>query len=169
MHDGMGRDAFAPLADCIRTMIVGGVVEIEVKRESKTRAQEAKFNVMIRDIERSVVLYNQPYTFETWKAYLVDDFEQEMKAHGTPLDRPGDLVMSRDGQRAVAIRPSTTGFLRVEAGCFIEYLYATGIEMGARFTDKAMQHYEEEMERRAQIEDRSTKLLPPPTQRAAAQ
>ena len=68
---------------------------------------------------------------------------------GEPLTHPGKTVISLDGQRKVTVRPSTKKFRKKEASDFIEFLYATGIEYGARFTDKSLNYYEEEMARAA--------------------
>ena len=80
---------------------------------------------------------------------LVDEFRRVREEMGEPLTHPGKTVISLDGQRKVTVRPSTKKFRKKEASDFIEFLYATGIEYGARFTDKSLNYYEEEMARAA--------------------
>ena len=43
----------------------------------------------------------------------------------------------------IYLRVSTVDFKKHEAAKFIEYLYATGIEYGATFTDQSMAIYAE--------------------------
>lgn len=141
-----------PVLDAVGNLVFkaleGGPVEIEVKRESKTRDQEAKYHAMIADIAKTVEIDGRHFDAEVWKAWLVDDFENEKKAMGETLHHPGRTVLSLDGTRVVTIRPTTTKFQRQEAGEFIEYLYAKGTELGATFTDYVTRLYEEEMKRR---------------------
>ena len=66
---------------------------------------------------------------------------------GEPLTHPGKTVNSLDGERRVTVRASTEQFRVKEASDFIEFLYSTGIEYGAKFTDKSMSYYEEQARR----------------------
>ena len=127
----------------------GGAIEIRFLRESKSRIQEEKYHAMIGDIAKTVKVYGKYYDNEVWKAQLVDEFRKVREEMGEPLAHPGKTVVSLDGQRKVTIRPSTRKFRVREAADFIEFLYATGIDYGARFTDKAMKIYEEEIARSA--------------------
>jgi len=123
----------------------GGSVEIEVKRESKNRAQESKYHSMIGDIAKTVEFNGRSYTPKVWKAMLIDDFEQELIANGESLSKPAQTVVSMDGRRAVTIRPTTTEFRKKEASDFIQFLYMKGGELDAVFTDKSLEYYEEIM------------------------
>jgi hypothetical protein len=129
-------------------MLAGGPVEIVLQRISKSRAQENKYHTMISCFT-SVELFGRTYNEETWKAVLVDDFENvELVAIGETLAHPGQTVPSLDGRRAVTIRASTAKFRKREAGDFIAYLYARGVDYGVTFSDPAIAVYEEEMRRR---------------------
>ncbi len=135
------------IGECIADAIKGGPVEIRVMRESKSRIQEEKYHAMINDIAKTVQVEGKYYGSEIWKAQLVDEFEQTRKEIGEPLTRPGKMVMSLDKQRVVTIRASTKQFRKKEASDFIEFLYATGIDYGAKFTDKSLSFYESEIAR----------------------
>ena len=125
----------------------GGAVDIEIKRESKSRQQEQKFNAMIGDISKTVKFEGKLYSLDVWKALLVHEFEQELLANGESLSKPGRRVRSLDGLSLVTIRPSTTGLLKKEGSQFIEFLYMKGSELDAVFTDESLQYYEEMMSR----------------------
>ncbi|MCP3931454.1 MAG: hypothetical protein GY705_20400, partial [Bacteroidetes bacterium] len=131
----------------IAKKIVDGPIEIEIKKPSKKREQEAKYHAMIADIARTVLVRGVRYSSEVWKALLVDGYEKERIEMGEPLSHPGRTIKSLDGQRYITIRASTKDFRIKEAADFIEYLYSEGIEMGASFSDPVMKHYEEMMAR----------------------
>jgi len=125
----------------------GGPVEIRVQRVSKNRLQEGKYHALIADISKTVELEGKYYDQEIWKAWLVDDYENELLLNGEELLHPSKTVMSMDKKRAVTIRASTAKFLKREASGFIEYLYMTGFEYGAKFTDKSLSIYDDEIKR----------------------
>ena len=60
---------------------------------------------MISDIQKTAEL-DQKYSFEAWKALLVDEFEQEMARNSEGLTSPGEVVLSFDKKRMVTIRPN---------------------------------------------------------------
>ena len=119
-----------------------GPVVVEIKRQTRTLEINNKFHAMIADIAKTVDL-DQEYSFEAWKALLVDGFEEELRANSEKLRHGSKVVLSLDKKRAVTIRPSTTKFLKSEASQFIEYLYQFGAEHGARFTEKSLAIYDE--------------------------
>ncbi len=121
-------------SDIVESALDGGPVEIRIMRESKSRIQEAKYHALISDIAKTVELEGRYYDTETWKALLVDAFEEEKKSLGEPLTHPGRRCMSLDGNRFVTIRASTTEFRKQEASDFITFLIMTGTGYGARFT-----------------------------------
>ncbi len=131
------------VGECILDMISGGPVEIEVKRPSKKREQEKKYHAMIGDIAKTVKIQGVKYSLEAWKALLVDGYEKERLDMGEPLSHPGRTIQSLDGQRNVTLRASTKDFRVKEGADFIEYLYSEGIDIGAKFSDPSMRHYEE--------------------------
>ena len=136
-----------PIIKLVRELVIeglkGGALEIRILRESKTRIQEEKYHAMIGDIAKTVKVYGKLYDGEIWKAQLVDEFRREKEEMGEPLTHPGKTVVSLDGQRMITVRPSTKKFRKKEASDFIEFLYATGIEFGAKFSEKALEHYHE--------------------------
>lgn len=127
--------------------IEGGAVVVTLSREGKSRAQERHYHALINDIAKQITFFgNKRYTPEVWKALLVDQFEQEMQAMGTPLGKPGRVVTSMDGRRTITVRPSTKDFRKHEAAAFIEFLYAQGVDMGVVWSDSALEiydHYQE--------------------------
>lgn len=141
-RNGMRR-AFDGAWSAVRNALSGGPVCIEVKRPSKTRDQEKKYHAMIRDIARSATFGGRQFSVEEAKAVLVDAFEAEMQANGTPIRRPSRVIPSLDGRRVVTIRPSTRDFLKSEAGDFVEFLYSVGVEYGARFSEPSLKAYED--------------------------
>lgn len=112
----------------ILTFLEGGPVALQLSRPSKSREQEQKYHAMIGDIALQVILDGRKYAPEVWKALLVDEFEQELKANGEQLHKPSQVVISLDKQRAVTIRPSTAEFRRSEGAQFIEFLTKYGAD-----------------------------------------
>lgn len=136
--------------ELVRHGIQAGPVVITLARESKNRQQEKKYHALIGDIAKQITFYgNKRYSTDTWKALLVEQFDQEMKQMGTPLSKPGRLITSLDGQRTITVRPSTTDFKKHEAAAFIEYLYAQGCEMGVQWGEPALAVYAEYKEAQA--------------------
>jgi len=133
----------AVVKDAIEQALAGGTVEVIIQRPSKTRELESKYHVMIADIARTVELEGRKFDAEIWKAKLVEEFEQEMKRANTPLSHPGRTTLSLDTQRYVTIRASTKQFRVHEASQFVAFLYATGTDMGARFSEPSMKFYED--------------------------
>lgn len=117
-------------------------VEISVSRGKRSLDQNAKFHAMITDIKNTAEL-DQKYSFEAWKALLVDEFEQELARNAEGLTSPGEVVLSFDKKRMVTIRPSTKDFMKTEGAKFITFLYAFGTELGAKFSDPALEYYEQ--------------------------
>lgn len=137
------RPLMTGIFEAVRADLMAGPVEVEIKRPSKSRDTEKKYHCLINDIARTVEIDGRKYDREVWKALMVDSFSEEMKRQGTPLAHPGRVVPSLDGMRVVTIRASTARFRQAEANAFIEFLYSEGIEMGATFSDPAMEYYQE--------------------------
>lgn len=136
--------------DEVKRAIEGGKpIELILKRPDRTREQEKKYHAMIGDISDSVVLDGRQFDDEIWKTWLVEEFERELNAMGQQLRHPGRVILSRDGQRLVTIRAATSRFTVSESSDFIEFLYHTGTELGAVFTDRSLIYYEEEARRAA--------------------
>jgi hypothetical protein len=133
--------------ESVKAALIGGAVEIIIQRPSKSREQEKKYHAMIGDIARTVEIGGRHYDTEVWKARLLDEFSREMARQGTPLDHPGRIVMSLDGQRCITVRPSSAKLRKRESSDFIEFLFATGTDLGATFSDPSLRYYQEVSER----------------------
>lgn len=129
--------------ELIKKGLESGPVTVTLGRPSKSRLQEEKYHAMIGDIADTVDVDGRKYDHETWKALLVDSFEQDLLSQGEGLRHPSRTVVTLDMMRAVTIRPSTTKFLKKEAGDFIEYLYSYGSNVGAVFSEKSLSIYEQ--------------------------
>lgn len=139
----------------ISKAIQSGAVAVILGRPSKTREQEEKYHAMIGDIAKTVFMpvidsdghivpnLTKKRDRDHWKAVLVDDFEQELKAQGIKLRKPSRIIRSLDGSRWITERASTKDFTVEHGSMFIEYLYAKGIELGATFSEKAKAYYDE--------------------------
>ena len=120
-----------------------GQIQLSLGQVKKSYIQQAKYHAIIGDIADTVTLGEIRYSLKVWKAKLVVDFEAELEKLGEPLTSKGQWTMSLKNQFPIYLRPSTTDFTVPEAAKFIEYLYATGIEYGATFTDQSMAIYAE--------------------------
>ncbi len=149
IHDaGMIDKVMNQARELVTRGIVAGAVLVTLGRPKKSREQENKFNAMIDDIAKSVEMphvgksgrvFNDQkvkYSFDVWKAKLVDAFELELKEQGIALRKPSQTVSSLDGQRFITIRPSSTEFTKPHGAMFIEFLYAIGSELGAVWSDE---------------------------------
>ncbi len=123
---------------CIKALDSGPVI-ITLGRESKSRAQEAKYHALIKDI----TVTSPEYSFDAWKCLLVKWFDEEMKAAGTPLSKPGERILDAVNQEFVYLRPSTTGFKIGEGSNFIEYLLCYGSENNVKWSAQSTDIYNE--------------------------
>lgn len=95
---------------------------------------------MIGDIHRQCF---RGYSSDGVKAVLVNQFALEMEEQGTPLSNPGERVWDWKMKEPVYVRPTTTKFKKSECAAFIEFLYATGTELGVTWSEKALAAYSE--------------------------
>lgn len=122
------------MLDCVNKMLESGDIEVVVRRPSKTRDQEKKYHALIRDFESQLVFEGRRRSAEEWKAALVDAFEQEMTASGSPLRQQTKAILALDlTGRLVTVRPSSKKFSAKEGSDFIEFLYAVGAQYGVKF------------------------------------
>lgn len=124
----------------LRRGVTAGAALIAVRRPSKSRIQEEKYHAMIGDIHRQCF---RGYSAKGVKAVLVNQFALEMDEAGTPLAHPGERVWDWKTQEPVYVRPSTSEFRQHEASEFIEFLYATGTELGVQWSERAQSIYDE--------------------------
>ncbi|WP_299231685.1 recombination protein NinB [uncultured Halomonas sp.] len=120
--------------------IQAGAVEVVVRRPGRELGQNAKFHAMIADIHHQAF---RGYSFDGVKAVLVNQFALEMEEQGTPLKNPGERVWDWKTKEPVYVRPTTTKFRKAEAGQFIEFLGATGAELGVEWSEPAQAVYDE--------------------------
>jgi hypothetical protein len=137
--DSSAAEKFSILKGLLIEGLKGGPISVVISRLSKTRAQEKKFNAMIVDIQKQVLVYGKSFEFDTWKAKLVFQFEQELHGMGLKLRHPGRITTSIDGQHMISIRPSTKKFSIEEGSMFIEFLYMQGVEMNVNWPAKQVQ------------------------------
>ena len=126
--------------------ITAGPALMVLGRESKSREQERKYHVMMEEIRCQCF---RGYSFDAFKAALVNQFALEMERQGTPLRHPGEQAWDWVNQVRVYVRPSTKKFLKGEASEFIEFLHATGSEYGIQWSEKALAIYDEMREAKA--------------------
>ncbi len=147
------RSVMADVWRCVSDSIHSGSIDVTVAKASKTRAQEKMYHRMMGDISKQIDFDGVRYDTTTWKAQLIDQFQQERLLMGEPLSKPGRTVMSIDKQRIVQIRPSSTDFKKKEASDFIEYLFSFGAESNISWTDPETQSmYREYWQRETGIE-----------------
>ncbi|MGB2336252.1 MAG: hypothetical protein ACPH5V_03000 [Alcanivorax sp.] len=120
--------------------LAAGAVLVTLGRPTRSQIQNEKFHAMIGDIHKQCF---RGYSDEGIKAALVNQFALEMEANGEPLTHPGEQVWDWVNQVAVYVRPSTTEFTKKECAAFIEFLYATGTDLGVTWNEKALAVYAE--------------------------
>lgn len=125
--------------DMVCKGIQAGAVEVVIRRPGKSRIQEEKYHAMIGDIHFQCF---RGYSPEGVKAVLVNQFAIEMEEAGTPLANPGEKVWDWKSKEPVYVRPTTTKFRKAEAAAFIEFLYATGVDLGVNWSEPALAAYE---------------------------
>lgn len=116
-----------------------GPVLVTLGRPSRSQIQNEKFHAMIGDIHRQCF---RGYSADGVKAVLVNQFAIEMAEQGEPLSNPGEKVWDWKSQEPVYVRPSTTKFTKRECSNFIEFLFATGTELGVEWSERALKAYE---------------------------
>lgn len=131
------------VSDLSRKGILGGPITITLGRPKRSNPQNRKFHALIGDIAKSLDFQGKKYSTEVWKAWLVDQFEEELKAMGRSLAKPSQVMPSLDGRRVITIRASTTGFTKGVGSEFIEFLYAWGIAEGVTFSEESIGYHEE--------------------------
>lgn len=131
-------------------LILGyGDYEAANEQADRNSQQNAKFHAMIGDIAKQSV-FKTPvltvtmadYDVDAVKALLVRWFEQECAQLGEPLRHGSRVVIDPFTGEQITIRPSTTKFLKAESNNFIEWLYATGAAGGVKWSEPALQEYE---------------------------
>lgn len=138
------RDTMTNVYQLTREQIGNSRLVVIVTELSKSRLQEKKYHALIRVIAKQVVFGRKRYSPRVWKAKLVEQFSHDRAEMDMPLRYPATTTTSLDGRREITVRPSTTDFSVSEAKDFIEFLYATGIELGVCWPVEADQLLEAE-------------------------
>jgi len=103
---------------------------VAVGPETRTQEQNRKLWAMLRDVADQATLNDREYPTDHWKIFMVSGFRGEMPHMGLN----GEPVM---------LSTSTSAMTKSDFAAFIEYIYATGIDLGVIFSDPAMAVYEE--------------------------
>lgn len=104
----------------------------------KKRVQEEKYHAMIGEIAAQIEHIGRKWDAESMKRLLLDEFADEMRAAGTPLNGDGSVVPSLDGRRIVQLGVQSRNFTAKEAAAFIEFLFAFGANLGVTFKDNSI-------------------------------
>ena len=105
-------------------LISGHKLEVEIRRESKSRDQEEMYHALIGSIAKQASHLGAKWDAEDWKRFLVWQFSKE---NGTDTGR---LVPSLDGTGIVQLGLQTRKFTKDEASQFTEWLLAWAAQNG---------------------------------------
>ena len=109
----------------------GKQLRMEIKNESKSRAQEEKYHAMLGEIATQAQHLGAKWSAEDWKRLLVDLFAKETGLQG------GKIIPSLDGQGIVQLGLQTRHFTKEQAMEFITFLEAWGANNGIIFKKMA--------------------------------
>ena len=117
--------------------------------EDRSVEMNDKFHAMIGDIAKQAVFKTPALTVkmsdfaaDEAKALLVTWFESDCVINIEPLRHGSKTVKDPFTGKEITIRASTKNFLKTEAGNFIEWLYATGVDGGVRWSEPALAEYQ---------------------------
>lgn len=102
----------------------GHKLELDIKRESKSRDQEEMYHAIIGQISKQASHLGAKWSAEDWKRFLVWQFAKEVGIS------TGKLVPSLDGTGIVQLGLQTRKFTKDEAIQFTEWLIAWAAENG---------------------------------------
>ena len=102
----------------------GHKLELEIKRESKSRDQEEMYHAIIGQIAKQASHLGAKWSAEDWKRFLVWQFSKEVGIS------TGKLVPSLDGTGIVQLGLQTRKFTKDEASQFTEWLMSWSVENG---------------------------------------
>ena len=107
----------------------GKLLRMEIKAESKSRDQEAKYHAMLAEIAEQASHLGAKWSTEDWKRLMVDLFAKETGLQG------GKIIPSLDGSGIVQLGLQTRNFTKEQAMEFITFLEAWGESNGIIFKD----------------------------------
>ena len=96
----------------------GIVLEVTIKRESKTRQQEKLYHKLIGKVATQARHLNCIYNEEDWKRILVDAYLRETN------QQSGHVVPNLDGTGVVQLGLQTRRFTKEQASEFVTWLEA---------------------------------------------
>lgn len=102
----------------------GHKLEMEIRRESKSRAQEEMYHALIGHIAKQASHLGAKWDAEDWKRFLVWQFAKEVCIN------TGKLVPSLDGTGIVQLGMQTRKFTKDQASQFTEWLLAWAAQNG---------------------------------------
>ena len=109
----------------------GKVLRMEIKAESKSRDQEAKYHAMLGEIAEQASHLGAKWSAEDWKRLMVDLFAKETGLQG------GKIIPSLDGTGIVQLGLQTRNFTKEQAAEFIAFLDAWAAVNGIIFKNVA--------------------------------
>jgi len=100
------------------TLRAGKALRMEIKAESRSDEQNAKYHAMLSEIAVQAQHLGAKWDAESWKRFLVYEFCKQL---GLPQ---GQIVPSLDGSGIVQLGLQTRDFSKERAAEFIEFLEA---------------------------------------------
>jgi hypothetical protein len=111
------------------TLKAGKALRMEIKAESRSDEQNAKYHAMLSEIASQTQHMGAKWDAESWKRFLVYEFCKQL---GLPQ---GQIVPSLDGSGIVQLGLQTRDFSKERAAEFIEFLEAWAAEKEIIFKD----------------------------------
>ena len=108
------------------SLLAGHRMVVEVRPETRSLDQNAKFHALCTDFEKSQVQWaGKPRTAAQWKVLLVS-------GHAVATKEGAEIVPGLEGE-FVNIRESTANMSKARGSSLIEYTLAFGAQQGVRF------------------------------------
>jgi len=116
------------------TLKAGKALRMEIKAESRSDEQNAKYHAMLSEIAFQAQHMGAKWDAESWKRFLVYEFCKQL---GLPQ---GQIVPSLDGSGIVQLGLQTRDFSKERAAEFITFLevWATDKEIIFKQVDKVV-------------------------------
>ena len=115
----------------IASLMAGKQLRMEIKAESRSDEQSAKYHAMLGEIATQAQHLGAKWSTEDWKRLLVDLYAKETGLEG------GKIIPSLDGQGIVQLGLQTRNFTKEQAMDFITFLEAWGASNGIFFKNVA--------------------------------
>ena len=115
----------------IASLMAGKQLRMEIKAESRSDEQSAKYHAMLGEIATQAQHLGAKWSTEDWKRLLVDLYAKETGLQG------GKIIPSLDGQGIVQLGLQTRNFTKEQAMDFITFLEAWGASNGIFFKNVA--------------------------------